>query len=159
MSIRDDLEVPPFMDPPRTYVCFLVLPCLPGLHCWNFARNIHSNAKAALNMVWNDSNFGWKLNKCGNAMSWTSIPRSVATTCSCEFETTPSCQVGLLSIGLSAFGSEFLEWPVARASHEVVDWARLGTRSRSLYRDSHRCDSSTIQLVESSKNRVTCSDM
>ena len=120
---------------------------------------MHGNIKAALN----NRHLGWKLNKCGIAMSSTSFPRGVATTthyewnattCSCEFTTMPSCQVGLLLIGqISAFTSELLDWPLARASHEVVDWAWLGSIEVTHCTEIHCCDSSstTIQLVESSK--------
>ena len=33
------------------------------------------------------------------------------------------CQVGLIMIGQIFASSSELEWPIARASHEVVDWA------------------------------------
>ena len=59
-----------------------------------------------------------------------------------------SCQVGLLMIGQIFASSSELECPIARASHEVVDWAV--THCTAI----HGCDSSST--VEWSKRVHTC---
>ena len=58
------------------------------------------------------------------------------------------CLVGLLMIGQIFASSSELEWPIAHASHEVLDWAV--THCRAI----HGCDSSST--VEWSKRVHTC---
>ena len=82
-------------------------------------------------------------------MSLTSMSGSlIQVVSSSTFETMAWCLVGLLMIGQIFASSSELEWPIAHASHEVVDWAV--THCRAI----HGCDSSST--VEWSKRVHTC---
>ena len=95
---------------------------------WNDSQQVHASLmpkyKYRTSCVWYS---------CPATQSkWLQIPPSMAW-----------CQVGLLMIGQIFASSGELEWPIARASHEVVDWAI--THCRAIHGYDGYDSSSTVE--------------